>query len=216
MADTRVYRYGLLRPTGGHLVVEEQMRRAHRYHNELIATAQALWETEQEIQRAHSTALAAAEAARQPAEEGAGTAGQPLRAQRVQLAPSMLRQALVQAFRARGGVVLEMPAAGTTIRCAACGDVDDTWDRAAHLVHTCRTCGQRWDQDANACRNLLRLAREWRSDDGSAGTARSNDSAAMGGHESVPRGRFQRRKLAARKRGGTTHDLARIPCQPAP
>jgi transposase len=46
----------------------------------------------------------------------------------------------------------------TTQRCAVCG-CEDRWDAATQVDHVCVACGRSWDQDANACRNML-AARE--------------------------------------------------------
>lgn len=42
----------------------------------------------------------------------------------------------------------------STRECAWCSHVDH-FDAAASLEHLCSSCGRTWDQDANACRNLL-------------------------------------------------------------
>lgn len=63
---------------------------------------------------------------------------------------SSLRGALKHAC-----AVVELPAAFTTKDCWACG-AEETWDAAAELDHVCSRCGERWDQDFNAARNLLR------------------------------------------------------------
>jgi hypothetical protein len=49
--------------------------------------------------------------------------------------------------------LVKRPAEYTTVTCHKCGKVCD-WDKA-ELRHTCEHCGADWDQDANACRNLL-------------------------------------------------------------
>jgi transposase len=79
------------------------------------------------------------------------------RAQRVTAAPSELRSALINAFRARGGRVVMIPAAYTTTDCAQCQH-RNTWKDQTALHLTCAGCGAIWDQDANAARNLLRAA----------------------------------------------------------
>lgn len=63
---------------------------------------------------------------------------------------SILRDPLI-----RAGAV-EVPPEYTTKDCASCGsrEVVD----GAVLVHTCSRCGEVWDQDRNAARNLLRFA----------------------------------------------------------
>lgn len=106
------------------------------------------------------------------------------RSNRVLVAPSALREALVQAFRARGGTVVEVEAAGTTRTCHAC-DAGCTFDAAEHLHHTCAACGTRWDQDENAARVMLRRARERPGDATVTDTARNEVG-----------GRWARRKSA--------------------
>lgn len=98
------------------------------------------------------------ELARLPAPE-AGAAGEG-RAQRHAsrtAAPSALRGALVQAFAARGGHVIQASAEWTTRRCAGCGEIVPA-DYAAEVMVRCPACGAWYDQDTNACRNLLALA----------------------------------------------------------
>lgn len=46
----------------------------------------------------------------------------------------------------------------TTLACHACGRVDEFWDPATELTHTCRHCQAEWDQDYNAGVNLVSLA----------------------------------------------------------
>lgn len=46
----------------------------------------------------------------------------------------------------------------TTLTCHGCGNID-RFDAMGHLIHTCSACGSAWDQDQNAARNLLALAR---------------------------------------------------------
>lgn len=83
------------------------------------------------------------------AERGVPIAGD----QRHQAAPSELRGALINAFGADRVVTLS--ARDVTRTCHDCRSIE-TWDHAADRAHTCGTCGTTWDQDANACRNLLR------------------------------------------------------------
>lgn len=77
------------------------------------------------------------------------------RSNRHMAAPSEMRRALVEAFHARGGNVVVLPAPGHTVRCHHCGHTD-AWDPAKDLHHVCSQCGTRWDQDANNTANLLR------------------------------------------------------------
>ncbi|MHB1950091.1 MAG: zinc ribbon domain-containing protein [Acidiferrobacteraceae bacterium] len=62
---------------------------------------------------------------------------------------SELRRCLVERFAES----LKVESARTTMECHACGAVTD-FDHAV-LLHTC-DCGAKWDQDANAARNILR------------------------------------------------------------
>lgn len=74
-------------------------------------------------------------------------------------AGSVLRGVLISACT-RAGAVVKVSRTDVTRRCHACGSIE-TWDRASpERRHACAGCGQVWDQDANACRNLLRAARE--------------------------------------------------------
>jgi len=70
-------------------------------------------------------------------------------------AVGMLCDILRQRFRS----VIECDPRWTTRDCHACGQRDD-WDQITDLRHTCSNCGADWDQDENACWNLLRLASE--------------------------------------------------------
>jgi hypothetical protein len=58
------------------------------------------------------------------------------------------------ALEARMTETVTRSAVDTTLRCHACGLVNE-FDAAKHLVHTCTGCGATWDQDFNACMNLL-------------------------------------------------------------
>lgn len=68
-------------------------------------------------------------------------------------APSVLRAALVNAF-GKHRVVL-VPPEFTTKNCAHCGTTNEV---GAPLYFTCVNCGLAWDQDLNACHNLLAWA----------------------------------------------------------
>lgn len=66
--------------------------------------------------------------------------------------PSELRLAMVNAF----GPQRVLKVSPRSLICASCGATND-WDRATpERQHTCTSCGASWDQDANACRNMLR------------------------------------------------------------
>lgn len=71
------------------------------------------------------------------------------RTQRVMAAPFELRLAIEQAFMKRGGRVERY--AGEINRCESCGSKNITGE----LILTCHQCGNRFDVDENAARNLL-------------------------------------------------------------
>lgn len=73
-------------------------------------------------------------------------------------APSLLRDALVNAFTQRGKPVRKVEAARTTTDCHACGGKLGG-DPATDLRLWCPTCGRSYDQDENAARNLLHRAK---------------------------------------------------------
>lgn len=62
-----------------------------------------------------------------------------------------LRDCLINAF---GGDFVKVPAAYTTQVCSSCGSLEK-WDQKTEVEHVCSACGTKWDQDDNACRNLL-------------------------------------------------------------
>lgn len=74
------------------------------------------------------------------------------RANRVRVAPAELRGCVLQAFAAAGGRVITVPP--QMAPCSNCLQLD-VWDRAANVSHVCTKCGQVWDQDHNAVRNIL-------------------------------------------------------------
>lgn len=78
------------------------------------------------------------------------------RSQRVKVASAECRAALVKAFR---GDVEPEPLERTTTECHHCHGVCE-WDTARKLAHKCEHCGESWDQDQNACMNLLCRRRE--------------------------------------------------------
>jgi hypothetical protein len=75
---------------------------------------------------------------------------------RQMVSPSAFRQSLVSACSREGVSVVAIPAQYTTRMCYLCGHASE-WDQAASIVHRCEQCGQMWDQDYNAARNLLAL-----------------------------------------------------------
>lgn len=80
---------------------------------------------------------------------------------------SFLRQCL------EGSMDVQKVAAGySTKDCASCG-TENEWDQAKALENTCSGCGETWDQDMNAAKNLLARGLE-------SGTAISSAKPAKG------------------------------------
>jgi hypothetical protein len=61
---------------------------------------------------------------------------------------------LRQFVREKAGEYQEVDPKHTTKRCHACGSLED-FDAARELEHPCSACGEVWDQDHNAAKNLL-------------------------------------------------------------
>jgi transposase len=81
----------------------------------------------------------------------------PQRAQLYSSAPGELRRAITNAVVREGGVIMKVAATATTSTCNACGSICE-WDQFEEVNHTCEHCGEQWDQDYNASKNLLRFA----------------------------------------------------------
>lgn len=84
---------------------------------------------------------------------------QPARARKRLAAPGELRECLVSAFLSRGGKVVYIDEAYNTQRCHACGYGEgdkEQWNAIEAVEHTCERCHATWDQDDNACRNLIK------------------------------------------------------------
>lgn len=74
-------------------------------------------------------------------------------------APGLLRQAISQAAHRRGVRVEAVDAARTTVVHATCGtDLSGKVDFASSVMAWCPTCEATFDQDFNACENLLTAA----------------------------------------------------------
>jgi len=69
-------------------------------------------------------------------------------------APGELRAEIIKAAPKRGARVEVEETADSTRECAWCTSIE-VFDAKAAIEHTCSSCSQTWDQDANACRNLL-------------------------------------------------------------
>lgn len=90
---------------------------------------------------------------------------------------------------------VELPAKDMTQTCHACGRVCG-FDAAAHLTHAC-ACGAVWDQDDNACRNLLASGPVAEP---APAPARSDD------HATAYVGRWARAKAARREKASAARD----------
>lgn len=100
------------------------------------------------------------ESASAPKEEkGTRGEGQVLREQQRRAAPHEMRSRIKSTCGRLGVMVPLGKPEHTTQRCHACGHLEK-WDAAESIWHTCGGCGGRWDQDANNCRNQIRLHRE--------------------------------------------------------
>jgi hypothetical protein len=65
-----------------------------------------------------------------------------------------LRGEIAKAAAKTGARVEVEETVNSTRECAWCSNVE-SFDAAATIKHTCSSCARTWDQDANACRNLL-------------------------------------------------------------
>ena len=91
----------------------------------------------------------------QPApEDGDPSDGREQRRMSRLAAPGELRAEILKAAPKRGARVEVEEAAHSTLECAWCSSIE-TFDAAKAIEHQCSSCGRTWDQDANACRNLL-------------------------------------------------------------
>ena len=108
-------------------------------------------------------------------------------------APSRFRLWLLNACRSRATTVEAVDAAWTTLDCASCG-ARTTWDPALAIDHMCSNCGDTWDQDDQACVNLLARA---------SGTVTPDTSMPLAGGKSKRQQRF-----LSRKKAGTSAEAA--------
>lgn len=72
-------------------------------------------------------------------------------------APGTLRAYIVEAADKYGARIVEVDPAQTTQQCHLCG-FNGRWDARPSATHACAGCGAEWDQDHNACVNLLACA----------------------------------------------------------
>jgi Putative transposase DNA-binding domain len=76
------------------------------------------------------------------------------RSNRHTVAVAELRDCLVHGFKSRGGSDAAVPSENITQTCSLCG-MEEPFEAASQIMHVCSHCGERWDQDVNACRNIL-------------------------------------------------------------
>lgn len=139
---------------------------------------------------------------------GAKASPKRARSNRQLVAPSELREALVSAFVAAGGVVEKVDPLHATVTCAACGRVE-SFDAAAKIVHRCGGCGALWDQDANNVENLHARHRERLGTAATAGPARVSENSTEEGPRRVGRWAKARGKRAQREGAeGTARNVA--------
>lgn len=122
---------------------------------------------------------------KKPTEEGIPSDGKNQRSTKRIAAPGELRDGIKKAAAKYGARIVEVDPAYSTQTCADCGACEE-WDAAPSVMNTCVACGATWDQDANACRNLLTYARNASggvaSKDGEVFAGeRDSDSAEQGG-----------------------------------
>lgn len=91
------------------------------------------------------------------ATEGVPSDGRPQRRTSRRAASGELRECVRRAAAKYGARLVDENPQWTTRRCCLCG-CQDEWDAAPKIEHTCATCGTTWDQDWNACVNLLRAS----------------------------------------------------------
>ena len=112
------------------------------------------------------------------------------------VAVSELEGALKDAFRARGGEVVEVSSVCETITCHACGVRTEVGEAR---VAQCYACGVAWDQDTNAARNMLARYRERCGDGAETGAARIDENASQEGAPAMSTWQRRRAEAAARR-----------------
>ena len=108
------------------------------------------------------------------------------RLQQRDAACSELRGCLIQSFVSRGGRVVKVNPAMTTQIHFECG-YEGRWDAAPQVDHTCDGCGETFDQDANAAKNIMRLFRERAGGEEEPVAKRQAKWAQRGRHKGVAR-----------------------------
>ena len=142
------------------------------------------------------------EVAKRPAPEE-GYENETARANRHRVAVSELEmQVKVSASSSRCSLI-EVDGKDSTHICSECGSKED-FDAGADVRHACSACGAVWDQDENACRVLLKRAREQGDGGGNPGGARDKEKSGSPAEKPEKRRERmarQREEKAARKGG---------------
>lgn len=79
---------------------------------------------------------------------------QTARRQRVLASPGMLRLIIMTKFKSMGRRAITVPAAYSTRTCNCCGHRNKPFKNPGAKNQTCEKCGETWDRDENAARNL--------------------------------------------------------------
>jgi hypothetical protein len=109
---------------------------------------------------------------RRQAPEAEKAENETARTNRHTVAVAELRDCLAHGFVSRRGQVDNVPSENITQTCSDCG-MEEPFEAADQVMHTCSHCGARWDQDVNACKNILMRHRERSSDPKPPVTART-------------------------------------------
>lgn len=104
------------------------------------------------------------------------------------VAAGKFKLALLNACRSRGVIVKAVKAAWTTIDCATCTK-RLPWDPAPQVKHRCDSCGTTWDQDEQACVNMLKRH--------ASGEVERNEPDPLAGHGIVRQSKPRRRSVTA-------------------
>lgn len=142
-------------------------------------------------------------ARRKPVGDDEKAENETARSNRVLACTSELRDCLIKAFRAHGGLAVAMPAQDTTRECHITRTVE-VFDAAAKIRH--RTALTEWDQDDNAAHNLVQRYRERPSDAEILGGARKDKNT--GEVVEMAGGRYRRAK-SEKARKATENGTAR-------
>ena len=122
-------------------------------------------------------------------EDGAKSSGKVQRVTQRLAAPSELREAVKNACSTRGSTMVEKSGTYTPV-CNSCGALTK-FDARATIDHECFECKEKWDQDANHCKNLLASDEVMNKTGGSlAPTAKSSETP----EDKVSTGRWAKRR----------------------